>query len=315
MKGVTWNDSRMQFISAEAAATMLAWSDPELQRPPSERHVDKLGTMMMDGDFLTGHIVIANLNGRKVLANGQHTLLAIHTTGKQQRCLVEEYTVEDMKAYARLFHAFDTEARVRTWLECARAYQMGRNGDMPNRVTPALLNAFRNGYEFFLNLNRSNDRAATRLGRFGALTTMKNELSLFAELSDVAIDHKLIKRAPVVAAVIGTSASDLDVATTFWREVVTGFFSDQGNAHAPAYRLHQFLRNTTIFSGGGGSERSRSTRRLGTSHGVSTQFDVYCCCINAWNAHCQGRTLKFLKASTSGKVPAISRPYAEVFMA
>lgn len=315
MKDVSHLRSAIQSVDQKSAAAMAVWSDPDFQRPLVPSHTGKLSMIMLADNFLTGHIVIAILGGRRILANGQHTLQAIIETGRTQRCLVEEYAVKDKEAYARLFHAFDTEARTRSWVDCARAYQIGSNGSMPGGVTPSILNAFRNGYEFYRNMVPGGERAITRMGRFDAIAKLTDELAMYVQLAGEAIDLKLVRRAPVIGAMIATFWADRDIAPRFWREVVTGFFSDHGNPDAPTYRLHQYLRNTVILTGGAGGEGHRARRSLGTANGLGTQFDVYCCCINAWNAHCQGRSLQRLRGSVNGKAPAVSRPYAEVFMA
>ena len=306
MQGVNHRLSKVETVTPQTAAHYLTFNDPDRQRPQSESHVLKLGMMMTGGDFLTGHVVLAAMGGKRLLANGQHTLRAIIETGLAQRCLVEEYTVQDLAAYSRLFHAFDTEARQRTWTECARAYRMGREGAIPEGTTEQILNQFRNGYEYHIAMTRSADRSATKFGRFDDLSGMARELRLVTELFQSTIDGKLIRRAPIIAAIIGTCQADYDASGMFWREVVTGFFADHGNPEAPTYRLHQYLRSVTILTGGGGHYRSKN--RIGNSAYHGTQFDVYCSCINAWNAFCEGRDLKLLKASVGGKIPPIHRP-------
>lgn len=315
MFGVEWKRGEYATVNPAIAAEWLKHCDPDLQRPVNEAHATKLSMMMTSGDFLTGHIVFADMGGKRMLANGQHSLNAIAQSGKAQRCLVETYTVQNIEAYSRLFHAFDTEARQRTWLECARAYKMGSGQSVPEAATDKLLNMFRNGFEYFIGITGAEEQAETKFHRFEAVGRFRHEFEVFITLTKTAVDPKLIRRAPIIAAVIATVQVDRDTAGQFWNEVVTGFFTNQGNQDWPPYRLHQFLRGVVIFTGGGAGKRSLTRIGVRAGGGASTQFDVYCACIHAWNAYCEGRTLKVLKGSTSGKVPGVSAPHAEVFMA
>lgn len=300
-------DSHLSNITPERASELLRYVNPDRQRALTPSHRAKLATLMSRHDYLTGHIVIAILpNGTKCIANGQHSLAAVVESGLEQYFLVETYRCDTDDDYARLFMAFDTEERRRTWTESASAFKMAYRSD----ISPTMLNYFRAGVEYLGVV--MNDRSAekTRYARFSAVDMGSPIVALFCELMHTAIDERLVRRSSQISAIIVTANIDIDAARVFWTEVFTGRWPMTNvHPHYPPYRLHNYIREVSVFTGGGG------TRALGTRSKHATQFDLYCASITCWNAWGRGDNVVQLRGAYNGKAPTPERPSKELLMA
>lgn len=291
-------------IGPEKAREFAALLDENRQRKVTPNHREKLADLMLRHDYLTGHLVIAILpDGTKCVANGQHSILAVIDSETTQHFIVEYYRCDNDDDYARLFMAFDTEERRRSWRESSTAFKMARDIS----VSATTLNYFRSGLEFLFLVNGNPMPDKTRYARFDLVKHHTVALGIFDDMMRIAVDSNIVKRSASIAAMIATVQADADAARKFWTEVFTGIWPT-GNisANYPPLRLHNYLREVKVMTGSG------SKRTLGVRSGqYGTQFDVYVACIRCWNAWCRQSEIQQIKGAIRGKTPEVHRPIDE----
>lgn len=284
-------NSTIRKIQPAEAVNLQALVNAEYQRKFNRRHAEKLAELMTREQFLTGHIVIATVNRRELCVNGQHQLAAIVASKSTVRCLFERYKCTTPADYVRLFHSYDTDQRMRTMLDSAEAFRMGRQNELPD-ASARMLNQFRAGLEFLNSGAQPQSLANTiRHDRFDPLTEMRDELEFYLWLDKQKECREVLTRAPIIACVIATCRRNTKRARQFWVQVVTGYFdeSEHDKRYAPM-KLNRYLRNVATAMGGASIKRGH--------HQTRTQ--MYVACVRCWNAYSRNAPLTHVVTITKG---------------
>ena len=293
-------------IDPKRATQLLEFRNENYQRAVNPTHVKRLASLMNAHLYQTGHVVIANSPVGKWLANGQHSLMAIVESAKAQRCLVEKYDVKGDADYMRLFSAFDTDGRKRSISDQAKAFLISNVLD--GGPSPRVLKSFKAGSEWLQKHILRETPALTSIGRFDDVLRHDYALAVVCHLDEISTDRALLlKRAPIMGAVIATVEHGKQVAEDFWESVQTGMFPEGTNRKDPRYMLHQALRACQVIVARG---RGGKTNMTAATSGVWTAMDLYCACINAFNAHSGGKLVTRLRGQYGTTVPVIKIPEA-----
>lgn len=286
MHGFKLIEQDIQSIDKAEAERLRDFCDSDYQRPVNWKHVRKLANMQKNDTFRTGQIVLAHVAGKVLVADGQHTLHAIIDSGVATSCLVERYDCEDMPAYGRLYHSFNTEDRKRSMTDSAQAAMMtGAVGS--GGLAPSLLTKFTTGLQMYYR-HIGKDFPTVRFDRFLETDKFGAAKATFASLlKDTGVTFSnTLTRSGCCAAFIAMheNADDKTEVSSFWRQVVTGLWEDDQpgdvkvTKHAPIYRLHVWLREVAL-RGGRGAGKVKEDRRM-------TSTEIFYTCLNIWNLWC-----------------------------
>ena len=290
----------IKYLGPSEAVELLRAVDDAWQRDFMAPHAQHLAMLMAKDEFLaTGSVVTAHMrSGEKRSANGRHTLYAIKTTGREQRCLVEVFHCDTDEDYVRLFHSYDTENRKRSFPDSAKAFQMVRKETLPE-VSVTTLNLFRCGTELAMQMRGESLRHKTRYERFDVVTHLVEELEFYLWLDGQKDCREVLGRASIMAAVVNTYHANKAAARDFWRQVVSNFYDcARENTYYAPRTLNRYLRNA-IQTG-----TETGARKLGTSLAeIVTRKSMYVGCLRAWNAYMDGRALNFIRVKIGKAMP------------
>ncbi len=288
--GIEWVKGDIRTVNKQEAEQLLEYNvHPDYQRELKVAHAKHLAYLLEINEFIaTGSLVIVHMaDGSKRCANGMHTLHGIVISGVPARCLVEQFRCDTNADYIKLFHAYDTENRKRTFRDSAQAFMMGDPG-LP-KMSASSLDKFRSGVEVAAMFN-GQAKARTRYDRFVAATRMRDEMDLFLWLEKQSSD-KLMSRAPVVAAVLTTYGKNPTQSRAFWRQVMTGFFDEHDDDYPPV-RLQRWLQSVSLHGSQSSGIKTPVTREA-----------VFTACMRCWDAFLDGRHLKSIRTGYKNRVP------------
>lgn len=234
--------STVELVTPERARHLRDTAHFERQRTINQKNVQRLAAEILAGRLTDGtQIYLCELpNGELRIANGNHTLEAVHLAGKPQLLTMTTKKVKDLDEIGGIYAVFDIQ-KPRTWMDSAKA--MGVDQDMPN--TQKILSAVRLIQSGF----------APSFNRASVHETLENVHSYqeegirFDELKKRSMSDsaRLMTRAGVLAIILETLRYQPSLAYEFWTDVA----EDDGLANGdPAKALLNWLRRQTGASGG-----------------------------------------------------------------
>lgn len=114
----------------------------EYQRNISERHVAVLADLMTRGQWQPkSQIDFAYLNGRYILINGYHRAYAQVRSGKTIQWTIAIHRVKAETELRSLYHAFDTNIRIRGNRDILRAAEFAETYALPAEMAASLYQA------------------------------------------------------------------------------------------------------------------------------------------------------------------------------
>lgn len=280
--------ARVVRITPERATQMLATLAFERQRSISSKHVEYLLAVMRSGELTDLLIQEAEFpNGRKVLVDGYHRLTALVQFGKPLLAVIVTYHVNNDQELAERYAKIDRPA-TRKPKDMLRAFGVEERAELPSKM----LNTVSAGVAIVANdfsRNSGSLAAKSLIQRTHNVEDWLPEGQAYAACLAGCTNeiNMLLSRAPVVGVALATLRHQAGLAETFWSRIAAddGLLKD-----SPEGRLLAWLRATRV-------------NRVG-------QF-MYCRYVaGAWNAYCEGRTLKLLKINDpSAPVSIAGTPY------
>ncbi len=249
------------------------WRDEwhfERQRNISPVNVRRLSSEMEKGFFIEGTpIFVCELpDFRRFIVNGNHTLEAVHASGKPYPLVVIFRSVETMDQVAATYANFDLQ-KARTWMDAVRAAGNVETTPLLAKAVPAL-GVIQSGFTV-----QSNERTTSRMDRLQLLEEYTPSIEALAEAiaNTPRISQSYILRATVLAVVLETVRYQPSTAVEFWRAVA----SEEAMKPHPAKALWSFLRN--VPPSATWSVRMASMKAAAL----------------AWNANFKGKDLEYCK--------------------
>ncbi len=273
----------------------------ELQEFEGERnrrdyHTEELASEMARDNFRFEHLVLAQaeLDGVMYRLNGQHTCAA-RLEFKDDRSLSKDvklltYRVKTVEDLRNLYATFDQHDR-RSRGHIVIAQLVGFQGW--TSVSKQMIKLVSQGFPLWKWEEPSERKKHDIRDIAFLLKTEQIEVSVKVGkfLTDKAggKEGALVKRAPVVAAMLGTFAKSAEGAEEFWRSVIegSGFLKND-----PRNKLRSELLRYSVGNGG----RTAAKTNL-------TPEQMLRLCIHAWNAWRSKRELVVLKATSKAPRP------------
>lgn len=281
-------------FTPSVASEYLANYSYEHQRKINLRHVSTLAEAMSSGEFDTNTIKIAEVDGKKYLINGQHTLKAIVQSGVTLRLPVITQHVSDMDAVAKDYYHTDI-GRKRTVFE---AYSVMRLSEKLG-MNPTELGQFGAAACLAMSgLNANLASAVTFDSRLEYMLDFKDEAKkYFAAVENSAIGHNAMARRDYMGIGLITFRYVPDRAFEFWHGVANNSINGVGlNEGDPRRTFHYFIQSSRIAGGAVRTGiRIEHTLRA-TSH--------------VWNAFYSGSELKIVRfGSTKTPIKILGTPF------
>jgi len=248
----------------------------EYQRPLRTRHVRFLAEKMRKGEFRTGNIAVAiksDGSDGQILMNGQHQIEAVIQSGIPIEVFQEVFLCKTEDDLSKLFRQFDNTP-IRSIADMTRVELGILQVDWTPQVASLLVGAL-----FFLS---GKDANTPREKKVEALREDVPVGNFIQYVSTGANNCAILKRAPVVAAMISSWKKNKEDARKFWISVRDGEKLDK---EMPAYVLRNFLINCNM--------------KYGSIYRRPTAKEIYSRCAHAWNAYRQGRTTKLAYHSSA----------------
>lgn len=270
-------------VTPEMAEDWLSHAIYERQRRRADWHVKRLANEIELGRFVPGtQIHFANLDGRRKLVNGQHTLAAIAASGIPVQLSVLSTPVETEKEIGELYGRHDRH-RGRTPHDAFLGMKLADELEMEEREVNALGAAVKyveNGFRR-VSVTRCPERASLDWLADRMKAWAPHARDYFDCVRDARASMKAAyRRAPVVAVGLVTIASERSrqKGLDFW----TGAASDDGlTKNDPRRSLNDYLA------------------RNSSGHGdpVIYMRNVAAC----WNKFYEGGELQFVRPGDGGK--------------
>jgi predicted 3-demethylubiquinone-9 3-methyltransferase (glyoxalase superfamily) len=223
---------------------------------------------------------IAVLDGKEFRVNGQHSshLLSAHPEliTEHMRAVVATYHCDTASDLANLYAKFDNNRSSRSTGDVNWSYaaSMGNGlSGVPKHVINVCVTAIcydKWGVTGYQAVDRE-DRAAYALESESSFILFCKELKEGIDDGD----WRVLKRAPVIWAMLATWRKNRKDAMKFWRLVATGGGADN---KSPDRKLSRYLDQTSVAYGGG---VRNDARKVG---GAEFPEVMHSKCIHAWNA-------------------------------
>lgn len=269
-------DKSIVTITPGVAEELRKINTLEYQRPLRIWHVRVLAQKIRTGTFRTGEIGIAiasyNLH-KNVLVNGQHQIEAVIRTGIPIDAKQEIFICDTAEDLSLLYRQFDNTP-IRTIRDMTRGELYTLGVDWSPLVASLLVNAL-----FSLS---GKDHSTPREERVELLGENRPACNFVNSILTGSNTTRILRRAPVVAAMISSWKKNKEDARNFWMSARDGEKLDKG---MPAWVLRNFLINCNM--------------KYGTLYRRPTAKEVYSRCAHAWNAYRQNRTTKLAYHSSA----------------
>lgn len=276
---IHWQKSTTKIIEVSPSQTLhiLQSARYEDQRTLDEGWVRQYALAMAQERFRPCSLIsYALFNGKRFLVNGQHTLEAIHLSGKSYPIREEVFPVDTMEDVAQLYGTFDQHRR-RSNSQIYKAYRLDEQANMGKThvsllgsAMPLVMSGFTpwptqaRGFGVFMRDQWIKSQCITAWAGeartyFEVIHNCPREIS------------QGLRRASVMAVAVVTIRHTGTDAEEFWHEVAMGDGLKQGDLRLT---LHMFLRKHS-----------------------AKEFDahVYARYVaSAWNNFCDGRSLRQL---------------------
>ena len=276
----------------------------EVEEFPGDRslkqsHVDELVKAMIRETFQWPlvDIITCTCDGKLYRMNGQHTAWArleldesYDSVAKVTLLEYEAKTIEDV----RILYSSIDRGSPRTKNNVIHSYLAGKPEfqEIKGRVMAAIPSGFALWFWPTKNERRQYDGDEIAL----LLQTQFLDLTLTVGKFLGKFNHKDCKhiyRGPVIAAMFATFQKAPQIAAKFWEPIGDGVGFD--NRNDPRLKLRTFLMEVSVGMGAGA---------LSDKKKVSQEYMLRCCLV-AWRAHRENRTLQLLKATEKGKRPSV----------
>ena len=262
-------------LTLQRAEGFIALNTYDGQRKQNNTHIKRLKEEILNGNFIDGYIVVARMNGKKFLMNGQHQCRSVMETKLPVHVFFSEWSCDDANDLSHLYNHLDQESP-RGIGDCTRTKAASLGITWGGRVKSLIVSAAA------LNENMRcaprDDRAAL-IGKYRAEGDFLNDL-----IVNNSERSKHLLKQTVVLAIILTYQSFPEGAHIFWKRVRDG---ENLKKDMPEYHLQRFLlgaRVTNHFYKING-ERCETT----------TQNEIYSKCIYAWNCFRRSKKIMALK--------------------
>jgi hypothetical protein len=275
--------TKVELITPERARIMRDTAHFERQRNLSPGNVDRLAKEMAAGRFTQGtQIFLCVLpGGRDRIINGNHTLEAIHKSGKPQLLTITRVEVENMDEAGRMYAVFDLQ-KVRSWGDSLRGTGLGEG--IPQAVAVvAALGIIQVGFK------AGGISAGSRIERLDMLDDYRYAAELWGDAVTGATKQNVsfLKRASVLAVALETLRFQPHAAHAFWHRVA----QDNGlTAGMPERALLNWLRANKIS---GETDRHEHVKAAAL----------------AWNAFFKGATPGWIKPRSMTSFYLLGTPW------
>lgn len=275
--------SKVELVTPDRARHLRDTAHFERQRTINPKNVQRLATEILAGRLTDGtQIYLCELpNGELRIANGNHTLEAVHFAGKPQLLTMTTKKVRDLNEVGAIYAVFDIQ-KVRTWMDSAKA--MGVDQEMPN--TQKILSAVRLIQSGFIIPD-------TRVSVHETLQNVhsyQQEAVRFDELKrgSMSDSARLMTRSGVLSVILETLRYQPSLAFEFWSEVA----EDDGLANGnPAKALLNWLRRQAGASGSG------------------SQREHVLAAAQAWNARFRDEERQIIRVARSNSFYLLGTPH------
>lgn len=233
--------------------------------------------------------VYCKADSKTYRVNGQHTSTVMAEANGEAKGLfafVELYEADSLEDVASLYSTFDARFNSRSQNDLNRSFS--HSVETLDDIPGPIINVAISGLSFAL-WGESGSAAAAPETRAALIPANAGFiLWLHDRTSELGKDIRIVKRAPITAAMYRTYEKDKKAATEFWDAVIHGSGSD---FRSPDRKLHKYLLGTAIRSSS--TERQRAGRR-----------EMYVKALHAWNAWRRGASsdLKFFANAEDPKV-------------
>lgn len=273
-------------ITVEKAYELLNINAFEGQRNIKGEHLKNLTEKILNGEFRTGEIAIAELSTKqKYLINGQHQCHAVINSQHSIKALVENYSAETLSDLSELFRQFDCNPP-RTVGDMTRVEANALNLDWSLRISRLVVAA--------IYINEKRVKNHHYMASFKKVESLKNYLKegtfINFVLGENKVHCKFLMRAAVAAIMIQTFQKCQSDAENFWLSIRDG---EHLTKSMPAYKLREFLQHTNHPKG----MNQFSYRTAGDN-------EIQYRCILAWNAFRRGKStdLKYFAGKPLPKI-------------
>lgn len=279
-------------LTPDLVANFRAIEGSAVEREIARKRVKHLRDKVDAGLGVTFHWVTAELDGKTLRGNGQHSSTMLSEIPPEQfpkglKVFREHYKCDTPDDFALLFQQFDDRKSNRTSTDVAAVYQ-GFQPDLagvPHDIAKLAID----GYCWF---QRSVERAPIiAVGDMSYALFSNKGLHPFirwlAELHNSKTRE--LQSKPVTAAIFGTYAANEQEARAFWEEVSRG--GDPDAEDSPARVLDLWLRS--IFEG-----TFEPVKTIGAAN-------HYQGCVYAWNAAREGKRITAIKYEVKKNVTPI----------
>jgi len=252
------------------------------EREINEAHVKKLRERAEGGRSVVYHWATAEVKdkpGQLIRINGQHSSEMLSqldgTMPSNLKVVREHYLCQDRDAVALLFQQFDARFSTRSTADIAGVYQGIQSAlkDVPKPYAKLAID----GFTWFA---RYVGKTPVPIGDEAYGLMAREELHPFIIWLGQTLTSKTRELQPrgVIGAMYGTFEASSSKAREFWEQVSRG--GDPDDEDCPATRIDMWLRE--IYEG-----------RLEIDKlGAGNYFQA---CINAWNAHIDGKSLSTVR--------------------
>lgn len=261
----------------------LAQSFHDMQASPTERdlslpRVRHLKEKIRHGLAVTFHWATADLNGKTLRMNGNHSSAALlELNGEFPEHLVahvDRYQVADAWGLALLFRQFDDRKSARSGKDICGAYQglFPQLHEVPKKSAKLAVEGI--GW-YRQNIQNPEGMPIVRGDDIGTLfneTLLHPFIKFIGELFTIKTPE--LERVHIVAAIYATFNIDKEDARTFWTEVARG--GPDYESTAPATILDNELEELA---------KEKKT-------GEMKPANWYSGCIYAWNAYRKGKQIE-----------------------
>lgn len=264
--------AKVEMITPQRAASLLASYAPDPRRPLSQHRTSRLARQIESGRLGLGRVALGRWRGQLRLVDGRHTLCAVIQTGIAIEARVERYQVAGPDGFALLAERLRPSDRRQP--DIHRAAALG--AIWPPRTLKLVLGAL------VLGSGISRGRAGENIA---VLLVGNIEAGDFvARLLSGRSRH--LRRRAIVAAMLRTWQVAPEEAEDFWLAVRDG---ENMRATMPQYHLRDFLLDCY--------------RRQGLGLHRSSDHELLCRCIAAWNACRDGKNWSQLHGRIGRQVP------------
>jgi hypothetical protein len=267
-------------ITPKSAMSYLANNTFEYQRPIGPANVSILANKMKRGVYMGANIVLGIINGKMVIADGQHTLSAIVESGISQPATIKKIHCDSEWDLTLLYQQYDG-GKTRSIRDHARAEAGLLNIEWPAKtVSTVIAGAAVIVWGMHTPKEISKDEKVRLLREF------LEEGTFVYEVATSKVGDRMFMRGHVVAVMMLSYRISKDDAWVFWPSVRDG---EMLKKTSPAYHLREFLSSTD----------TRGMRKTASRK----EFFVKCC--KAWNAYRSGAEMGVLRYNSSEKIPEL----------